>query len=122
MWDKRAWIQDVHDGDTLTVVLDQGFGDTKLIKLRLLNTFAPELSQPGGQETRQFVIDWLAKNKGTGTWNYVVTTARTPKSDTEQETFGRYVGVLTNTQGTENLNLAVTQFVRDNGYGGGTGA
>lgn len=122
MWDKRAWIETVHDGDTLTVILDQGFGDTKRIKLRLLGVFAPELSQTGGPETRDFVKAWLDSNKGTSTWSYVVTTARTPKSDIEQETFGRYVGTLTNLTGTENLNTAVIDFVRTNGYGGGTGA
>jgi endonuclease YncB( thermonuclease family) len=59
MWDRRATLYDVHDGDTVTVVLDQGFGDTKRIKVRLLGVYAPELNETGGTDCRNFVKEWF---------------------------------------------------------------
>jgi hypothetical protein len=123
MWDKRAQIKNIHDGDTLTVVLDQGFGDTKEIRLRLLGVFAPELKDNGGHETHEFVISWLSARVSPSIgWPFVVTTARTKVSDKEVETLGRYVGTLTTLDGTDNLNVDVMQFIRAKGYGGGTGS
>ena len=122
MWDRRAQILDVHDGDTLHAVLDQGFGDSKEITVRLLGVWAPELSQPGGPETRAFVKAWLDTHSAAPDGLVVVTTARTPRSDKEVVTLSRYVATVTSMDGTENLNLAIMEFVRQRGYGGGTGS
>lgn len=118
MWDRRARITENHDGDTVTAVLDQGFGDTKTIKVRLAKVFAPETSQPGGAETTAFVRDWVAQ-RSTTAWPFVCTTVRT-RTDTETTTLGRYVAYIT--CGTESLNEAVTAFVTASGYAGGIGA
>jgi endonuclease YncB( thermonuclease family) len=123
MWDRRAQVLSVHDGDTIKVILDQGFGQTLTDPdgLRLLGVYAPELTQPGGPECRQFVSDWLAAHMPTQavSWPFIVTTARMPRADREQETLGRYVGTLTTLDGSESLNAAVTQFIAANGYGSG---
>lgn len=119
MWDKRAQVLDVHDGDTLTALTDVGGGITWTINVRLLGVFAPELKEPGGPETRQFVLDWIAKQPGK--WPVVVTTART-KTDKDALTFDRYLGTVTSLDGTDSLNLAVMAFVAEHGYGGGTGS
>jgi len=119
MWDKRAKILDVHDGDTVTVLADSGRGITEEYVVRMLGVWAPELRQPGGVECRQFVVDWLAR-QGPVKWPVVVTTART-STDREVTTFGRYVATITSLDGTDNLNLAVMGFVAEHGYGGGTG-
>lgn len=119
MWDKRAQLVSVYDGDTLTMVLDQGFGDSKEIDVRLLGVFAPELRQPGGRETRQFVVDWLAYRAGAVKWPWLVVTSRT--ADHETTTFARYVATVSTLDGTQTLNTAVTAFVRAQGYGGGVG-
>ena len=123
MWDKRAFVTSVHDGDTLTATLDQGFGDLKeAMRIRLLGTFAPELTQPGGPETRQFVVDWIARYALIPLrFPFVVTTARGPKSDREITTFERYVAVVETLDHSHNLNLDVQAFVTAQGYGGGTG-
>ena len=123
MWDKRAKIIDVHDGDTVTAVLDQGFGDTKQIKVRLFGVFAPELSQPGGPETRQHLEAMLHAEELTGyTWPVIITTARTPRSDVEVETLGRYVATITGLDQTRNINLELAAWITAQGYGGGIGA
>jgi endonuclease YncB( thermonuclease family) len=122
MWDKRAFVTSVHDGDTLTATLDQGFGDLKeAMKIRLLGVFAPELTQPGGPETRQFVVDWLARYTLPQRFPFVVTTARGPRSDREITTLERYVAVVESLDHSHNLNLDVSAFVAAQGYGGGTG-
>lgn len=122
MWDRRARVLAVKDGDTLRIVIDQGFGDTKTLDLRLFGTFAPEHDQVGGPETAAFVADWLNRNDPDGDeWPYVVTFRRTKADTHEITTLGRYVGTLWPTQG-DSLNAAVTDFVNANGYGHGTGA
>lgn len=122
MWDKRAEYLDNHDGDTVKMVLDQGFGDTKLIDVRLLGVYAPELSEEGGKECQAFVEEWFETHKLDGTrWEFIVTTVRMKRSDKEQTTLSRYVGVITDLTSTSNLNAEVSQFIQDKGYAGGLG-
>ncbi len=122
MWDKRAEYLDNNDGDSVKMVLDQGFGDTKLIDVRLLGVYAPELSQPGGKECKDFVSEWFEKNSIDGIrWEFIVTTVRMKRTDREQTSLSRYVAVVTNLTSTSNLNAEISQFIQDNGYGGGTG-
>jgi endonuclease YncB( thermonuclease family) len=122
MWDKRAFVTSVHDGDTITVTLDQGFGDLKeAMHIRLLGVYAPELTQTGGPETRQFVVDWLAANTLPVRFPVVVTTARGPKSDREITTLERYVAVVESLDHSHNLNVDVQAFITAQGYPGGIG-
>lgn len=114
MWDKRARVITNYDGDTVTVELDQGFWDTKRINLRLDAVYAPELSQPGGLETRDYVTAWLTERAGGDTWPFVVVTRMNRAATREIATFGRIVGTLTH--GQDSLNAAVTEYVRANGY------
>ncbi|MBT2541954.1 hypothetical protein J7E99_14880 [Streptomyces sp. ISL-44] len=112
----------VKDGDTLRTVLDQGFGDTKTIDLRLFDTWAPEHGDAGGAETRTFVVEWLARNNPRGDeWPYVVTVRRVRSGTHEVMSLGRYVGSLANAEG-DTLNDAVNGFVASKGFGRGIGA
>ena len=120
MWDKRATIIGIHDGDTLTAVLDQGFRQTTEITVRLLGVFAPELKQVGGPESLAFVRDWVS-GFSTTKWPFVVTTIRGPKSDREITTLERYVAVVETIDHSHNLNIDVAAFVKAQGYGGGIG-
>ncbi|AKY03759.1 endonuclease [Streptomyces phage Amela] len=121
MWDRRAYVEAVKDGDTLKVRLDQGFGDTKSLDLRLYGVFAPESRQPGGKETRDFVLDWLNQNDPDGDeWPFVVTTRRVKADTHEVTTLGRYVGILHDVEG-RCLNDDINDFVAENGYGTGIG-
>jgi hypothetical protein len=123
MWDRRAKVLSVKDGDTLRVVLDQGFGDTKTIDLRLLGAFAPEHDEQGGSETREFVVTWLDEHDPDGDeWPFVVTTERVRAGTHEVTTLGRYVGTLTALDGYSILNEDINAFVASKGYGRGIGA
>lgn len=121
MWDYRATVLKVKDGDTLRILLDRGFDETKSIDLRLLDTWAPEKREPGGPETRSFVTDWLNEHDPDGDdWPYVVTVERVKADTHELSTLGRYVGTLTTPEGAS-LNEAVNAFVAEQGYGHGIG-
>lgn len=110
MWDRRARLAWVKDGDTIEVVLDQGFGDTKQIAVRLLGVWAPELTQPGGPEAKQFVEAWFAALPPAA-WPFVVTTVRMKTTDREQMTFDRYVALVTSIDGSRSLNADVTAWL-----------
>lgn len=119
MWDKRCKIHRIIDADTLAVILDQGFGDTKKIDLRLDGVFAPERKQVGAVETTLFVVRWV-EFRNQGGWPFVMTTAMIRSQEHERTTFGRFVGTLT--WNKESLNDAINQFVADNNFPRGTGS
>jgi endonuclease YncB( thermonuclease family) len=119
MWDYRASVLKVKDGDTLRVLLDRGFDETKEIDLRLFDTWAPEKTDSGGPETKAHATEWVDE-RSEGRWPFVVILERTKRGDHEVSTLGRYVGTLLDPQG-DSLNSAVTAFVSARGYGHGTG-
>lgn len=122
MWDYRARIDQVHDGDTVAVTLDLGFGLAKSLRLRLYDTWAPELTQPGGPETREFAAEWADwNNPDDAEWPFVVTTQRVQAGTHEVTTLGRYVGTLASDDG-DTLNDAVRDYVATQGYVKGIGA
>ena len=117
----RVKVLEAHDGDTVTALVDRGHDDQSTWAIRLKDVYAPELSQAGGVETRDFVLGWLADN-GDGTdWPYRLETFRTPRSDVDVTTLSRYVGVVTSSSGAS-LNADVQAFVTGHGYGGGVGS
>lgn len=122
MWDKRAKILAAHDGDTITVVLDQGFWDTKTVKIRLLGAYAPELKDVGGLETKAFVNDWVNRYAVGFEWPFTVTTVRGPRSDQEKTTLSRYLAVVETIDLQHNLNIDVQAFITEHGYSGGVGS
>lgn len=123
MWDKRATVVAVHDGDTITAVLDQGFGQTTQITVRLFGVFAPELKEHGGPEVRGFVERWMSEMEASWPkWPFVITTVRGPKVGKELLTFGRYLAIVTDSSHTRNLNAEVTAFIKECGFVGGVGS
>jgi endonuclease YncB( thermonuclease family) len=122
MWEWPAVVQDVHDGDTITVRIDRGFDDRKEdMKLRLEGVYAPELHQPGGPETRQFVIDWVkAASISAQVFPLVVTTVRLKNGKRERKTLERYVARVDTVTGIS-LNKVVADFVAERGYPRGVG-
>lgn len=53
MYEYKARIVQVHDGDTFTADIDMGFDLTRRTKLRLNGCNAIELRNPGGFESQQ---------------------------------------------------------------------
>ena len=54
-----AVISKVYDGDTLDVQCDLGFDTWRITKIRIRGIAARELSMPGGQEARDFLVSIL---------------------------------------------------------------
>jgi len=82
--------------------------------------YAPEHDQPGGQETRQFVVDWKTTAPPID-WPFIVTTARVKGDGHEDMTFTRYLATITTIDGSKNLNADVAGFIAAQGYGHGIG-
>lgn len=118
----RIKILEVHDGDTASrVLVDRGIEETAIWSVRLLDVFAPELSQTGGPECRDEARKWVAEHGDGSDWPFLLETFRTPRSDAEVKTLSRYVGRITAADGSC-LNDHMTTFVAAHGYGGGIGA
>lgn len=95
-------IQGVHDGDTVTVVIDLGFYLTKTTPVRLAGINAPELSVPAGTTARDALKKFIGDHPGQ--W-----LAQTFKSG--EEKYGRWLAKLIAPDGTD-----VNQWMLDNGY------
>lgn len=108
MWDYRARALTVLDGDTIRMLMDQGFNGRQQEDIRLVNVTAPEKSEPGGPETKQFVIDWIEKFPGE--WPLRVLTSKS-KSDVETRSFVRYLAVVYDIGGLSCLNNDITRFL-----------
>lgn len=94
MYQYRATVTDVHDGDTYTLDLDLGF-DVHLLgqKLRLAHVNAPELATPEGKTAR----DWVLSTMPIGTR----VTVDTVKAEGEREKFGRWLAQVTLPDGSD---------------------
>jgi hypothetical protein len=86
----RARLDEVHDGDTVRLVVDTGFDTTTRKWMRLRRVFAPELKQAGGLECRDAVMRWMQITTHYGTWPLEVDTYRT-SGDNDVVTLDRYV-------------------------------
>lgn len=67
MFEYRAEIVKVIDGDTLKVKIDVGFRLTFTDNFRLIGIDTPEIrgvERPDGLISKQYVIDWLEKRTG----------------------------------------------------------
>lgn len=125
MWDYRAALIEVHDGDTIIALIDQGLSGRQEEPLRLLNVWAPELSQPGGAETTEFVRGWLAAVDRDRRWPLEVWTVPTVRKvePTERRTLARYEATVLNIATRASLNEAVRVFLAGHPeWGGGTGS
>lgn len=119
----RCALIDVHDGDTITVHVDKGgVNETSEIwHIRLKDIYAPELSQPGGPESRDNLRTLLQNANDGSLWPYMLQTFRTPLSDLDLMTFNRYVGTI---WGADNVQINAVQetWIKSQGYSGGIGS
>jgi micrococcal nuclease len=60
----QVQVTGVHDGDTITVVVDLGFSITHTIPVRLARINAPELATTEGRAAQQAVAAYVAAHPG----------------------------------------------------------
>lgn len=104
LWNYRARLVRVVDGDTADVQLDFGMHCYRIERLRLLGVNAPELRGPEherGLAATEYVRRWFDAAASTGMeWPLII---HTEKSDA----FGRYLGQVTRLVDGDNLNAAL---------------
>lgn len=103
----KAQVLSVHDGDTITALVDVGFDVHVKIKLRLKDVYAPELSQKGGTSARQILFNMLPPN--------IIITVYKTKSGNVLKSFDRYIVSI------DDVNSKMIKWLSDNKLTGGTG-
>lgn len=92
MYEYKATIKSNHDGDTLRIDIDLGFGTLLLNQaIRLYGVNAFELKDAGGKEARDFVASKLPE----GT-EVIITTLKD-----KREKYGRYLAKIKLPDGTD---------------------
>jgi endonuclease YncB( thermonuclease family) len=59
VYEYRAVVESAHDGDTVTVLLDQGLKEYRRMNIRLYGINAPELRTPAGIPSREHLLSLL---------------------------------------------------------------
>lgn len=88
LWNYRARVRRVIDGDTLLIELDQGLHTYRIEMLRILGVNTPELRGPSraaGLAAAEATRQWLAGC--VGEWPLLIHTERA-------DAFGRYLAVV----------------------------
>ena len=83
MYEYKATVIDIHDGDTIHADVDLGCDIHTRLTLRFMGINAPELSTPAGSVSR----DWLVNELKDG--NLVIRTVKD-----RREKYGRYLAWL----------------------------
>jgi len=81
MWDYRAQLVRVVDGDSVILLIDVGMGARVEEEIRLVGVSAPEHYQPGGLESRDFTAAWFKQLPQTRKWPVALRT--TPNTTLE---------------------------------------
>lgn len=112
MWEYRASPIEALDGDTIRLLVDVGFYARHEIDLRLLDVWAPELDDPGGQEARQFAQTWLETRTLALAWPVLVRTQTTKVTEpTEKRSFTRYIGDVFDITDGDHLNARLRHYL-----------
>lgn len=95
-WGFRARLIEVHDGDSIFIECDLGFYARIQVEIRLDGVHAPELTQTGGIESREYVKGWLTAHSASDrTWPlWVEIVATTTFEPGMRMSFVRYVGTV----------------------------
>lgn len=82
MYQYRATIVRVIDGDTVVADVDLGFHVTHRVTFRLLGIDCPEMNTAAGKAAKEFVVAWLIGDR-----TFVFDTHKTDK-------YGRYLAKI----------------------------
>lgn len=99
-------VLDVHDGDTITVMLDLGFKTYQERRLRFANVYAPELNTELGQTCKVFVEKWIDDYSP----GKVIVVSH---KDAETEKYGRYLGTIYSFDESRCLNDDLNKFLTE---------
>src|ERR1044071_2710584 len=133
MWEYRARLSDKiraegDDGDPVLMLLDLGMDVRTEQSIRLAGVWAPELSQPYGQDAAAFTrltLEEVAERctARRGRWPFVVKTDPAKAGErNERRSFTRYVGTLWAADTGENLNATIAAYLASHPeWGRGTG-
>lgn len=100
MYQYRARIHDVHDGDTYTLDIDLGLNVILTgQKLRLAHANAPELATVEGKEARSWVLHTMPVDS--------IVTIDTVKAEGEREKYGRWLAQVTLADGSDLATLMI---------------
>jgi micrococcal nuclease len=89
MYEYKAQVIAVYDGDTVTAVVDLGFSVTLKITVRLLGIDTPEVRTGNAKEAAKAARDWLAERV---MGKEVI--IRTQKQKGSKDKYGRYLALL----------------------------
>jgi len=112
LYQYRATVERIVDGDTCYVMLDMGFHCYHVESLRLAGVNAPELfsgtEREAGNAAREFVVAWVLDagvDRGTNDiyWPFEVETFK------DKQTFGRYIGHIVRKDTGESLADALVE-------------
>lgn len=93
MWEYRAIVTKVIDGDTLDVDLDLGLDAHLYTRLRLAGLNAAEHNTPEGVAAKAYVSSWILQHQTAGGW-FTVGTLKD-----RREKYGRYLATVTAADG-----------------------
>lgn len=99
MYEYKAAVLNVVDGDTLDMEVDLGFETLTRQRIRLLGINCPEKNTEPGKAARKFVVDWVQAHGPA----FTLTTLRD-----RREKYGRYLGTITAT-GVGPLDVALVK-------------
>lgn len=94
MWDFRAQLERVVDGDTITLLCDTAFFGRHSVDIRLKDVNSPDDIAHVDRAAAAFIESWMDRNiEATRRWGlYVVTETTKVFEPTQKRSFTRYIG------------------------------
>lgn len=109
----KATVLEVHDGDTITARIELGFNVSIEKNLRLLDVFAPELSEKDGVRCQKQLQSLIPVGL-----EVEVKTFKT-KSGVDKKSFDRYIAIITYKD--RDINTEMANWLTKNKLTGGIG-
>jgi endonuclease YncB( thermonuclease family) len=113
MYEYRATVLDIIDGDTLRAEVHLGCDVSIRMTIRLYGINAPEMSTDEGKAAKAYVVEWISTNAPQGI--FVLRTIKDHK-----EKYGRYLGLVVSNVAEETLNDALIRTGHAVKYFGGS--
>lgn len=88
LWHYRAEVDSIHDGDTFTALVDTGFDGRHIVRVRVADLYAPELTDPLGELARDKLWDALASP---AVWPVRLVSRQRERAPGEIRSFERWV-------------------------------